>query len=89
MSGFIIYVVTAICLSIIGFSFINGIVDYNKRRSAKNYAVLISAFWFPLLIVGVFWLICNGANNNKGVNAEENGIDDSTGLKKKFSEAFN
>lgn len=88
MLGFIIYVVTAICLSIIGFSFINGIVDYNKRRSAKNYAVLISAFWLPLLIIGVLWLIWNRTNNNKG-NTEENTIDSSTDLKKKFSEAFN
>lgn len=88
MSGFIIYVVTAICLSIIGFSFINGIVDYNKRRSAKNYAVLISAFWLPLLIIGVLWLIWNRTNNNNG-NTEENTIDSSTDLKKKFSEAFN
>lgn len=88
MSGFIIYVVTAICLSIIGFSFINGIVDYNKRRSAKNYAVLISAFWLPLLIIGVLWLIWNRTNNNKG-NIEENAIDSSMDLKKKFSEVFN
>lgn len=89
MSGFIIYVVTAFCLSIIGFSFINGIVDYNKRRSAKNYTVLISAFWLPLLIIGVFWLIWNGIGNNNKDNNEGNIIDSSTVFKKKFSEAFN
>lgn len=88
MSGLIIYIVVVICLAFIGFSFVNGIVCYNRRLTAKTYIVLISTLWFPLLVVAVIWLFWCGLENISKDNNRKNSNDGSMDLKKKFFEVF-